>query len=176
MILPQSSMMDDQDISTLPVQDVPSNDLDPYTAAPQELRDIWKWWTKTKAPFPDVSPVLQAAPSNLPESRLEKHFVEFVLGHLYTLLKNDSHGLASLTSKANSLELSAKLSMEDVIPSGIPDQVSCSKEEFTEHVNSRLNQAIHDACKAANSLFRTFTIDRIPGRKENILFIFTSHY
>jgi hypothetical protein len=159
--------MDNQELLISPVQETPNNDLDPYRAAPQELRDVWKWWTKTKAPFPDVSPLLQPAPSNLPASLLVDEFVHFVIGHLYSLFKDDSRGLASFTSKADSLELGAKLSMEDVLPSGIPHQTTYSKEEFTEYAKSRLDQAIRDACISANSLSRTFEVGRIPGR--NIL-------
>ncbi|EHK97220.1 hypothetical protein M7I_7031 [Glarea lozoyensis 74030] len=128
--------MNDLKTSKLPVQDIPSDDLDPYQAAPQELRDVWKSWTKTKAPFPEVKQKLQPAQTTIPEGLLVEEFVTFVLEHLFTLFRNDPRGLESFIDKCDPHEDGQALSMENAVPSGIPDQKSFSKEAFMHYARS----------------------------------------
>jgi hypothetical protein len=157
--------MDDLKTMPLPEQDILDNNLDPYKAAPQQLKDLWKSWTKTKAPFPEVNPFFQAVPLILPESILVENFTCFVLGHLFTLFNADSRALASFTEELSSLEKGEMLSMKNAVPSGIPDQTPYKKEEFMEYAKSKLILPLQNSCKSGKPLSCTYKVARVPGRE-----------
>ncbi|KAG9233289.1 hypothetical protein BJ875DRAFT_50420 [Amylocarpus encephaloides] len=155
--------MDEQDSGPANALDGLGNDLDPYKAAPQDLKDLWKQWTKAKSPYEVPTLSLIPAGIQISEDLLQREFTAFALDHLYSLFANDSQGLQGFLASLHSSNPAAVLSLEDVNIPKSPNQKVCSKAEFMTIADAKLVPELTKAWRHSKCDHTPYEVVEIPG-------------
>ncbi|CAG8973109.1 hypothetical protein HYALB_00007586 [Hymenoscyphus albidus] len=117
--------------------------LDAYQQAPKKLKDLWKSWTKAKAPFEVPEPSsTKPVSSSTADDALHAEFARFVLEHLSVLFAGDFEALGKFSDEFTSSKSASAFSLENVKLSDESNRKPFTEAEFKEFSNQLIEPLV----------------------------------